>query len=186
VTETKQLKKQIEKLTEKAKASDEIPKKDQAIKVLNDKLNEYQKVINDLKDQLEVFSGASNMMDDLIMQKMVLEQENQKLFKENHEIKSVMETTELIVNELENGDKISKEIILEKENQIINLNTSINCIKEKVLEFDRKEKAFEKVLADTKTENKIMREELGKMKNVNVDELLEKNVILFGVNINIF
>jgi len=116
------------------------------------------------------------------MQKMVLEQENERLFKENQEIKSEMETTELINNEQEIAAKISNEIILEKENQIINLNTSINSIKEQVLEFDRKKKEFEKVLADTKTENKIMREELGKMKNVNVDQLLEKSVILSGVN----
>ena len=186
VTESKTYTRQIAKLAERAKLADDIPDKDKAIKVLNDRLTEFQKVINDLKDQLEVFSGASNMMDDLIMQKMVLEQENNKILKESQDIKAEMETTELLVNELDQAAKIANDIILEKENLIVNLNNSMNTLKDNIRDFDRKEKNFEKVMTDTKAENKILRDQLTLLGNVNIDELLEKTVFIIYKLYSIF
>lgn len=173
-------KKEIEQLKEKCKTADknlkEIPLKDEEIKTLNKKLTERELDIEDLKDQLNVLSSASNMLDDLITQKTQLEIDLTREKEENIMLKGEMDTNDLLIQELENAAKISNDLVREKENELLNYNSKFTSLHLKLEDNENKERQLLNVITDLKNQNKIIREEISKSKNINVDEILNKNL----------
>ena len=63
------LKRENEKLLIKAKEAEEVPKRDEIIGILKENILSYQQTISELKEELDIFTTASKMMDGLIMEK---------------------------------------------------------------------------------------------------------------------
>lgn len=176
--EIHKLQKELKDKTEKAKNADILPQKEEEIKILKIKLEEALNNNTELKEQLNIFSGASMMMDGLISQKIAMELELEKERKEKEGLKLEIDTTEQLLQEYEDAQRISQEIIREKENSIIELNNSINRLKIFIEEFEKKNENLVKSYNQIKNENTILRDELRNSTNqsVNVDQILNKNV----------
>jgi chromosome segregation ATPase len=176
--EIHKLQKDLKEKVEKAKNADMIPQKDEEIRLLKIKLEEAIHNNQELKEQLNIFSGASMMMDGLISEKLGLELELEKERKEKEGLKAEIDTTEQLLQEYEDAQKISQDIIKDKENQIIEVNNSMNKLKSTIEEFNKKEENLIKSYNQIKNENNILREEVRTSSNqsVNVDQILNKNV----------
>ena len=163
---------------EKAKNADLLPQKEQEIKLLKIKLDEATSSNSDLREQLIIFSGASIMMDGLISQKLGLELELERERKEKESLRIEIDTTEQLLLEYEDAQKISQEIIRDKENSIIELNNNLNKLKFVIEELGKKEENIIKSYNQIKNENTILREEVKTSSNqsINVDQILNKNV----------
>jgi chromosome segregation ATPase len=155
-----------------------LPQKDEEIKILKIKLEEALTNNTELREQLNIFSGASMMMDGLISQKISMELELEKERKEKEGLKVEIDTTEQLLQEYEDAQRISQEIIREKENSVIELNNSINRLKIYIEEYEKKNENLVKSYNQIKNENTILRDELRNStnQNVNVDQILNKNV----------
>lgn len=175
-TESAYFEKKINELKEKTKDLEELPKRDEAIRQLSSQIEEYQITVEELKEQLSIFSSASTMMDELITQKTLLEEELYRERQEKEAIRSEMETTDLLIQEYEDSNKISQDIIREKEDSILQINNTLNIYKQNIENSEAKEKQLLTVINDLKSQNKIIREELSKSNNINVDDLINKNV----------
>jgi hypothetical protein len=173
-------KKEIDQLKEKNKSAEknlkEIPLKDEEIRNLNKKLMNQENDIEELKEQLNVLSSASNMLDDLITQKTQLEIDLTREKEENIMLKGEMDTTDLLIQELENAAKISNDLVREKENELLTYNNKLSSLHLKLEDNENKERQLLSVITDLKNQNKIIREEISKSKNINVDEILNKNL----------
>lgn len=178
--EINKLQKELKDKTEKAKSADILPQKDEEIKILKIKLDEALSNNSELREQLNIFSGASMMMDGLISQKISIELELEKERKEKEGLKIEIDTTEQLLQEYEDAQRISQEIIREKENSIIELNNSINRFKIYIEEYEKKNENLVKSYNQIKNENTILRDELRNStnQNVNVDQILNKNVYI--------
>jgi hypothetical protein len=176
--EIHKLQKELKDKTEKAKNADILPQKDEEIKILKIKLEEALTNNTELREQLNIFSGASMMMDGLISQKISMELELEKERKEKEGLKVEIDTTEQLLQEYEDAQRISQEIIREKENSVIELNNSINRLKIYIEEYEKKNENLVKSYNQIKNENTILRDELRNStnQNVNVDQILNKNV----------
>lgn len=169
------LKKENEKLQVKAKEAEELPERDEIIAILKETITNSEKTISDLKEQLEVFNSASSMIDDIIMEKNTLEEELSKEKAEKSQLKYEMETTDMLIEELESANKINEKMILDKDDEIINLKKLINTNKELI---DKSEKAADDyvgVIQQLKKDIKTLKDEMSKTTNINVDEILNKN-----------
>lgn len=177
-TEIHKLQKELKEKADKAKNADILPQKEEEIKILKIKLEEAHNNIAELKEQLNIFSGASMMMDGLISQKINLELELENERKEKEGLKAEIDTTEQLLQEYEDAQRISQDIIREKENSIVELNNSINKLKIVIEEMEKKQESFVKSYNQIKNENNILREEVKNSSNqsVNVDQILNKNV----------
>lgn len=169
------LKKENERLQVKAKEADEVPKRDEIIQILKETIMHNEQTIQELREQLDVFSSASAMMDDLIMEKTKLEDDLSKEREEKGNIRYEMETTEMLMLELETSVKISEKLLLEKDNEIINLNHMIEGNRELGKSLEKKCDDYLNAISELKKENKTIRHEISKMQNVNVEEILNKN-----------
>jgi hypothetical protein len=122
------------------------------------------------------------MMDDLITQKTDLEIELTALKAENEDLKNQLETEELINQELEASNKLSLDIIREKDDNIVRLSNTIEIYKNNVDDNEVKEKNLVSIIQDLKRQNYTLREELSKTQNsLNIDELINRNVILINI-----
>lgn len=169
------LKKENERLQVKAKEADEVPKRDEIIQILKETIMHNEQTIHELREQLDVFNSASAMMDDLIMEKTKLEEDLSKEREEKGNLRYEMETTEMLMMELETSVKISEKLLLEKDNEIINLNHMIEGNKQLAKSLEKKCDDYLNAISDLKKENKTIRQEISKMHNVNVEEILNKN-----------
>ena len=97
--------------------------------------------------------------------------------REKDDLKIEIDTSEQLMQEYENAQKISADIIREKENNIIELNNTIMRLKNNSDDSGKKEENMIKAYNVIKNENQILKDEIGKNKNVNVDQILNKNVI---------
>ena len=96
--------------------------------------------------------------------------------REKDDLKIEIDTSEQLMQEYENAQKISADIIREKENNIIELNNTIMRLKNNSDDSGKKEENMIKAYNVIKNENQILKDEIGKNKNVNVDQILNKNV----------
>jgi len=165
--------KEIEKLNA---AIEESLKKDTTIKNLNQQIKDTESLVEELKEQLAVFSQASTMMDNLIYEKNELESQLLKMKEDQDNFKNEIYTNDLLIEEYENTIKISNDLMTEKDNSILQINNTLSTFKQTLEDYEKKEKNLLNVITELKTENKIMREEISKVQNVNVDEILNKNV----------
>lgn len=168
------LKKENERLAEKAKDAEELAQRDEIIALLKETIVSNENSINELKEQLEVFSTASNMIDDIIMEKTQLEDDLAREKAEKSQLKYEMETNDMLIEELDQSNKLSEKMILEKEDEIIRLNNELNSIKADTKKTLKQFEDFNSLITKLKNDNNNLKEELGKNSNLNVDDILYK------------
>lgn len=169
------LKKEIEKLSIKAKEAEEVPKRDEIIQILKDSITGNENTIAELKEQLSAYNSVSEMMDEIIIEKTKLEEDLYKEREEKGTIKYNLEMTELLVQELEASLNLSDKNIVDKENEIINLNSIIDTNRDQNKETEKQIDKYLKLISDLRKENKTIRNEISKMNNVNIEDILSKN-----------
>lgn len=140
------------------------------------KISNLESTITDLNEQLAIFSQASSFMDSLVSEKAMIEERMEFLARENAKLKEDVDDCELLIMEYEETNKISTDLVAQKEGELKHLLK----LKDKVLEEnDRRQEEFEKVLAEMKklkNENKMIKEDIQGKSNINIDEILSSQV----------
>ena len=171
---------EIEKLNKKLQENsvllEDSFKKDALIKSLEIKVTDTLSLTDELKEQLAVFSHASTMMDNLIYEKSELETQLLQITQERNSLKNELNTNDMLIEEYETAIKISSDFLREKDNSILQINNTLSLYKQNLEDAEKTEKNLLNVITDLKTQNQIMREEISKTQNIDVDEILNKNV----------
>ena len=170
-------KKQIEDLKLKNKALEGIASKDEEIRVLKEKNSKYEQAILDLKEQINAFSASADLLDQMVMEKLELENEIYEIKEDNNKLKEDLQTTDELIEEYENYNKDSMSNIRKKEDEIIRLTNHIKMLNDNMEESEKKQKKIIDLFNHSNSQIKILKEELSKKNNdVNVDDILNTNV----------
>ena len=175
-------KEEIDKITKNLNEEKEknaiIPEKDDLIHQLLEKLKDYEAIMESLKSQITALSPSSDMFEEVIMEKDQLQNELEELKIENEKLKEDLQNDEEMVNDLDTALKISEEMMKNSQNEVANMKKKEEEYERKFIELDENEKKLLDKLNDIKQVNQILKEELSKYQNsnINLDDVLNNNL----------
>ena len=175
-------KEQIDKLTAELEESKKniaiIAEKDDLLRQLTDKLKDEEAIIEALNSQISALSPANDMYEQIIIEKDELETQIEELKAENEKLKEEIQNEEEMVNDLETSLKISEQMMRQSQNESLNAKKKEGELLAVIKEFEDKEKALVEKIGELKQINKIIKEEVTKYQdtNMNIDDVLNKNL----------
>ena len=175
-------KEEIEKLTnnlnEEKEKNSIIPEKDDLIHQLTEKLKDYEAIMESLKSQITALSPSSDMFEEVIMEKDKLENELEELKLENEKLKEDLQNDEEMINDLDTTLKISEEMMKNSQIETLNYKKKEEEYYKKFTQLDENEKKLLEKLNEMKQINQILKDEVSKFKdsNINLDDVLNKNL----------
>ena len=175
-------KEEIEKiqknLNEEKEKNAIIPEKDELIRQLTEKLKDYEAIMESLKSQITALSPSSDMFEEVIMEKDKLENELEELKLENEKLKEDLQNDEEMINDLDTTLKISEEMMKNSQIETLNYKKKEEEYYKKFTQLDENEKKLLEKLNEMKQINQILKDEVSKFKdsNINLDDVLNKNL----------
>ena len=179
---------EIEKLNQKIEEyknkAEVIPKKDELISKLTEKLKEDESIVENLRNQIALLSPANEMYEDLITEKDELERAMEEIRNENIKLKETIKENEDFMNEYKEIEEVSNQFVKQKEDENLNLQNQMEEMKKKAKEYEENQTMLLNKIEDLKNKNKMLKEDANmlqgnsqNMKNILVEYLTDKNII---------
>ena len=179
---------EIEKLNQKIEEyknkAEVIPKKDELIGKLTEKLKEDESIVENLRNQIALLSPANEMYEDLITEKDELERAMEEIRNENIKLKETIKENEDFMNEYKEIEEVSNQFVKQKEDENLNLQNQMEEMKKKAKEYEENQTMLLNKIEDLKNKNKMLKEDANmlqgnsqNMKNILVEYLTDKNII---------
>ena len=179
-----EIEKQNKKIEEYKNKAEVIPKKDELISKLTEKLKEDESIVENLRNQIALLSPANEMYEDLITEKDELERAMEEIRNENIKLKETIKENEDFMNEYKEIEEVSNQFVKQKEDENLNLQNQMEEMKKKAKEYEENQTMLLNKIEDLKNKNKMLKEDANmlqgnsqNMKNILVEYLTDKNII---------
>lgn len=173
-----QMAKLNEELTDATNKASVISEKDDLIRQLTEKLKDEEAIIESLKSQITALSPANDMYEQIIIEKDELETQLEELKAENEKLKEDLNNDEEMVNDLDSALKISEQMMRQSQDEALKARNNEAELIKKLEEAEMNEKTLIAKMNELKQINNIIKEEIAKFKdtNLDLDDVLNKNL----------